>query len=182
MQEADGLAAEIKALIIDALALEDVAPEDIETEAPLFVEGLGLDSIDALELAMVLEERYGVKLGEDPDENERIFGSVASLMTFVTENRAPAGVAAERASSGEDVFEILRRIILADFDLPPAAVVPQAHFADDLDLDSLDAVDLLHKVEDETGVHLELDQLKDVERLEDLVALIQRTPVAESAV
>jgi acyl carrier protein len=78
---------EIKELIIDALALEDVAPSDIETEAALFVEGLGLDSIDALELAMALEERYGVKIGDDPERNQQIFASVRNLATFVSENR-----------------------------------------------------------------------------------------------
>jgi len=78
---------EIKKLIVEALALEDIAPEEIETGAPLFVEGLGLDSIDALELAMALEEKYGVTVGEDPDENQRIFFSVQSLSDFVTAAR-----------------------------------------------------------------------------------------------
>ena len=79
---------EIKELIIDALALEDVQPADIETEAALFVEGLGLDSIDALELAMALEERYGVKIGDDPEQNRRIFASVRALASFVSESRS----------------------------------------------------------------------------------------------
>lgn len=78
---------EIKQLIIEVLALEDVTPADIEAEAALFVEGLGLDSIDALELAMVLEERYGVKIGDDPDQNREIFGSLRSLASFVSGNR-----------------------------------------------------------------------------------------------
>ncbi len=77
------LALEIKKLIVEALALEDIAPEEIETGAPLFVEGLGLDSIDALELAMALEEKYGVTVGDDPDENQKVFFSVESLMGFV---------------------------------------------------------------------------------------------------
>jgi acyl carrier protein len=89
MSEAsDTLHLEIKKLIVEALALEDVTPEEIETEAPLFVEGLGLDSIDALELAMALEERFGVQIGEDPDENRAIFASVASLADFVARSRA----------------------------------------------------------------------------------------------
>ena len=78
---------EIRNLIIEVLALEDVTPADIEAEAALFVEGLGLDSIDALELAMVLEERYGVKIGDDPDQNREIFGSLRSLASFVSGNR-----------------------------------------------------------------------------------------------
>ena len=79
---------ELKALIVEALALEDIAPEEIETDAPLFVEGLGLDSIDALELAMALEERYGVTIEDDPDRNQKIFASVRSLAEFVTAERA----------------------------------------------------------------------------------------------
>ena len=82
------LEAEIKQLIIDALMLEDIAAGDIDSEAPLFIEGLGLDSIDALELAMALEERYGVKIGDDPEENRKIFASVRSLASFVSESRS----------------------------------------------------------------------------------------------
>ena len=78
---------ELKDLIVDTLALEDIPPAEIETDAPLFVEGLGLDSIDSLEIAMVLEERYGVTLDDDPDTNRKIFDSVRSLGVFVTENR-----------------------------------------------------------------------------------------------
>ena len=79
---------ELKELIIDTLVLEDVTAADIETDAPLFGEGLGLDSIDALEIAMVLEERYGVTLDDDPEKNQMIFASVRSLAAFVTENLA----------------------------------------------------------------------------------------------
>ena len=88
MQRSEILEAELKKLIVEALVLEDIAPEEIETDAPLFVEGLGLDSIDALELAMALEERYGVKIEDDPDENRRIFASVRSLADFVSAQRA----------------------------------------------------------------------------------------------
>lgn len=83
----DALEDEIKQLIIEALVLEDVTAAEIEPEAALFVEGLGLDSIDALELAMALEERYGVKIGDDPEQNRKIFASVRSLAAFVNESR-----------------------------------------------------------------------------------------------
>ena len=65
------LETELKALIIEALVLEDLGPEDIDATQPLFVEGLGLDSIDALEIAVVLESRYGVVVGEDEDEGPK---------------------------------------------------------------------------------------------------------------
>ena len=87
MADQEKLEHEIKELIIAALALEDVEPSDIESEGVLFVEGLGLDSIDALELAMSLEERYGIKIGEDPDLNQEIFASVRSLAGFVSQHR-----------------------------------------------------------------------------------------------
>jgi acyl carrier protein len=87
MSAASALELEIKMLIVEALMLEDVTPEEIDTAAPLFVDGLGLDSIDALELAMVLEQRYGVTFGEDPDTNREIFASVANLARFVAAGR-----------------------------------------------------------------------------------------------
>ena len=87
MPTSEPLENEIKKLIIELLSLEDVTPADIEPEAALFVEGLGLDSIDALEIAMALEERYGVKIGEDPEQNQQIFASVRTLAGFVSENR-----------------------------------------------------------------------------------------------
>ncbi|HYB99548.1 MAG TPA: phosphopantetheine-binding protein [Candidatus Limnocylindrales bacterium] len=87
MQTREQLHQEIKELIVEVLALEDVRPEEIETDAPLFIEGLGLDSIDALELAMGLEEKYGVLVTDDPERNEKIFASVSSLADFVTAER-----------------------------------------------------------------------------------------------
>ena len=87
MAGSEALHAELKELIVDTLALEEVTASEIETNAPLFVEGLGLDSIDALELAMVLEERYGLTLDDDPEINLKIFDSVRSLAEFVAENR-----------------------------------------------------------------------------------------------
>jgi acyl carrier protein len=88
MDTVEELEQEIKELIIDVLVLEDVTPGEIEPEAALFVEGLGLDSIDALELAMALEERYGVQIGDDPDQNQKIFASVRELAAFVGASRA----------------------------------------------------------------------------------------------
>ncbi len=80
---------EIKELIISALSLEDIRPEDIDAEAPLFVEGLGLDSIDALELGLALQKRYGVHMSADSAETRKHFSSVKALAAFVAENRKP---------------------------------------------------------------------------------------------
>lgn len=78
---------EIRELIVSAMSLEDVAPDDIDVEAPLFNEGLGLDSIDALELGLALQKRYGVTLAADSEETRRHFASVRSLAAFVAANR-----------------------------------------------------------------------------------------------
>ena len=78
---------EIKELIISALALEDIKPADIDSDAPLFVEGLGLDSIDALELGLALQKRYGVSLSSDSDEARQHFLSVNALVAFVSDQR-----------------------------------------------------------------------------------------------
>ena len=77
---------EIKALIIEALNLEDMTPEEIETDAPLFGEGLGLDSIDALELGLAVKKRYGVNLSGETEEVRKHFSSVAALAAFIREN------------------------------------------------------------------------------------------------
>ncbi len=87
MPDQEKLHKELKSLIVETLELEDVTPGEIDTDAPLFVEGLGLDSIDSLEIAMVLEERYGGTLDDDPDTNREIFNSVRSIGVFVTKNR-----------------------------------------------------------------------------------------------
>jgi len=78
---------EIKDLIITTLSLEDVVVDDIDSTAPLFNEGLGLDSIDALELGLALQKRYGLTLSADSVETRRHFASVRTLGAFVAANR-----------------------------------------------------------------------------------------------
>ncbi|WP_454766319.1 phosphopantetheine-binding protein [Cupriavidus campinensis] len=74
---------EIKELIISSLSLEDVAADDIDATAPLFIEGLGLDSIDALELGLALQKRYGITMNGDKEEIRARFASVSALAAFV---------------------------------------------------------------------------------------------------
>ena len=82
----DNLINQLKQQIIEALNLEDLTAGDIDANAPLFGEGLGLDSIDALELIVLLERDYGIKLS-DPAKGKEIFTSVASIADFVSKNR-----------------------------------------------------------------------------------------------
>lgn len=79
---------EVAELIVASLNLEDVDPGSIDPEAPLFGSGLGLDSIDALELALEISKRYGVQMKADDKDNERIFSSLRSLSGHIQEKRS----------------------------------------------------------------------------------------------
>ena len=77
------LETEIKLLIIEAAGLENVSPDEIDSAAPLFVDGLGLDSIDALEIGLALHKRYGIKLSADSADTRRHFACVNSIVQLV---------------------------------------------------------------------------------------------------
>jgi acyl carrier protein len=82
----ENLVLEVKQEIIRALSLEDITPEDIDADAPLFGSGLGLDSIDALELIVLMEKKYGIKL-KDPSKGKEVFKSVNVMAKFIADNR-----------------------------------------------------------------------------------------------
>ncbi|MDR2039034.1 MAG: phosphopantetheine-binding protein [Bacteroidales bacterium] len=76
----------LKKQLIETLNLEDITPDDIETDAPLFGDGLGLDSIDALEIILLLEKNYGIRI-ENPSEGKSIFYSVKSLADYIEQHK-----------------------------------------------------------------------------------------------
>ncbi len=78
---------ELKNLIISTLELDEILPEDIADDEPLFIEGLGLDSIDALELGMALKKKYNIVMSTNKEENKQHFTSVNTLAEFVRANR-----------------------------------------------------------------------------------------------
>ncbi len=82
----DSLTKQLKEQIIDHLNLEGLTPDDINENEPLFGEGLGLDSIDALELILLLERGYGIKL-ENPQEGKKIFASVETMAEYIRQNK-----------------------------------------------------------------------------------------------
>ena len=88
------LEAELKRLIVSTLNLEDLSPEDIGTEEPLFGDGLGLDSIDALEIGMAIARVYGIKIKESDKNLKPHFASVRALAAFVAAKRPVEGNAA----------------------------------------------------------------------------------------
>ena len=78
---------ELKKKIIEVLNLEEMQPDDIDADAPLFGSGLGLDSIDALELIVMMEKQYGIRL-KDPKEGKEIFRSVATMASYIASHRS----------------------------------------------------------------------------------------------
>ena len=82
----DELILKLKKEVIEQLNLEETTPEDINPDLPLFGEGLGLDSIDALELIVLLEKNYGIKI-EDPKDGKKIFFSIRSMAEYITEHK-----------------------------------------------------------------------------------------------
>ncbi|MGO1343071.1 phosphopantetheine-binding protein [Chromohalobacter japonicus] len=87
MSETLDLSLELKHMIIKTLELEDITPEDIDPEAPLFEEGLGLDSIDALEIGLMLQKHYGIKLDSEAEETRQHFASLNALKALVEAHR-----------------------------------------------------------------------------------------------
>lgn len=82
----EALLPEVAELIVSALNL-DMSPEEIEADAPLFGDGLGLDSIDVLEIALVISKKYGFQLKSDNEDNIRIFSSLRALATYIASQR-----------------------------------------------------------------------------------------------
>ena len=84
----DDLKRQIKEVIVSSLQLEDVKPEDIDDAEPLFGTGLGLDSIDALELGVALKKNFGVKLSAESADNKKHFASVDALAEYIAAEKA----------------------------------------------------------------------------------------------
>ena len=79
---------ELKTLLIEGLHLDEVSADEIDVEQPLFGDGLGLDSIDALEIAVLLDRQYGIKITSEDDKNRQIFASLSALAKYVADNRS----------------------------------------------------------------------------------------------
>ena len=88
MSDSNSLEYDIKTLIIEALGLEDISVDDIGSDQTLFGEGLGLDSVDALELGLAIQKKYGIKIDADAKDTHNHFTNVASLAAFVTARQA----------------------------------------------------------------------------------------------
>ena len=86
-QELAAICGQLKQLLVSHLALRDVTPEQIQDDAPLFGEGLGLDSLDAVEIAVILQRNFGIQI-KDMEVGRQVFQSVSTLATFILDHRA----------------------------------------------------------------------------------------------
>ena len=137
----DELKKEIKECIISALELEDIKAENIIDSEPLFGTGLGLDSIDALELGIALKKK------------------------FLAEGW--------RKLTKDELFSALKKILVEDFDIEESKITPDASIADDLELDSIDAVDMIVKLKPLLDSAIEPAVFKSVRTVQDVVDVLQ---------
>ena len=84
----DDLISQLKTMLIEGLRLEDIVPDDLSPDAALFGGGLGLDSIDALEIGVMLDREFGIKITSGDERNNQIFASLRALAEFVADNRS----------------------------------------------------------------------------------------------
>ena len=162
---------EIKELIIEALGLEDISVDDIGDEQTLFGEGLGLDSVDALELGLAIQKKYGIKIDADAKDTRNHFTNVASLAAFVTAKQA----ALDRTmQTRDDIFNTLRDALVELFELEPERISLGSNLYQDLEIDSIDAVDLIDHIKRQTGKKIAAEEFKSVRTVSDVVEAVYR--------
>ena len=162
---------EIKNLIITTLNLDELSTDDIDTEAALFGDGLGLDSIDALELGLAVKNQYGVVLSAESEEMRQHFFSVATLASFINAQRAGGeSVMTDQHAIYNEVSALLVKL----FEIDPQEIKPEARLYDDLELDSIDAVDMIVHLQKKTGKKIKPEEFKAVRTVQDVVDAVER--------
>ena len=162
---------EIKNLIITTLNLDELTAEDIDTDAALFGDGLGLDSIDALELGLAVKNQYGVVLSAESEEMRQHFFSVATLASFINAQRARDVITmTEQETIYQEVCGLLTRL----FEIDPQDITPEARLYEDLELDSIDAVDMIVHLQKKTGKKIKPETFKSVRTVQDVVDAVEQ--------
>lgn len=185
---------EIKQLIIDSLNLEDLTPDDIDSAQPLFKEGLGLDSIDALEIGLAFKKKYEVTLSAESEEMRSHFRSVATLADYLESQgkgaTAPAQDTAQTTATGsaatvipsfeelsseqKQIYAQLVEIITSLFDVTKEQLTLQATLFEELDLDSIDAIDLAVQVQKKTGKQVTRETFAGVRTVYDVILAVEK--------
>lgn len=165
---------EIAQLLVDSLNLEDVDPADIDPRAPLFGEGLGLDSIDALEIGAAISKRYHIKITSQGEETERHFNSVESLARFVEGATGGRSISTDGDVEKGEILGKLQDVLESEFDIERDKITLDALLYDDLDLDSIDAVDLMAFIVKLTGKRMSPEDFSNARTVRDVVDLLAR--------
>ena len=160
------LKTELKQLIISSLELEDIQPADIDDAAPLFIDGLGLDSIDALELGLAIKKKYNIKIDANDKNTQSHFASINNLAAFVQKQSV---VEKLRMTTKQDILAMLTDLLVDEFELDSSLINMDAQLYQDLDLDSIDAVDLVVKLREITGTKIEPEAFKQVRTVGNVV-------------
>ena len=149
---------QLKQLIIDSLALEDISIEDIETDMPLFSsEGLGLDSVDALELGLAVQKTFGLQLDGEQTQLRDHFESVATLAHFIRT---------------QEIRDLLTEALESLFEIEPERIKPETNLYEDLEIDSIDAIDLIDHIKRKTGHKLQAEDFRNVRTVDDVVQAV----------
>lgn len=162
---------EIAALTIDKLMLSGVTPETMEPELSL-VEDYGLDSIDLLELAMAISRRYGVEFKDGSEENVVHFSSLRALARHVHANRVVEEAPLATPSAEERAFQEITAGLSEMFGMSVETLDKDTKLVEDLDLDSLDALDLVVRLQDRLGARIPDDRLMELRTIGDVVRVV----------
>ena len=161
-------------MIVQTLMLKDISRRESTLTRRLFADGLGLDSIDALELAVEIGRRYKVQIKSDDERNREIFRSVRTLAAFIAEEKARRPASRRpRAMTRDEIFARVRELLTKTFGLPAEKVTPTALLQQDLDLDSIDAVNLVVYLQDWTGREVPEEALRAVRTVDDVVSMVE---------
>src|SRR6266446_5281633 len=168
MNPVDSLENELKQLIVTTLRLEGIRPEDIGSELPLFNEGLGLDSIDGLELSISLSKTYKIELSQNPEENKQYFANIKNLVSFIRQKILEKQECCQVIAK-EDIFVKVKKVLMEVFELEESLIIPSAYLYSDLGLDSFDAIDLAVKFGADIGIKLKEEDLRPIRTISDIV-------------
>jgi len=162
----DQLEERIRHLIVETLNLEDIKAADIDPEEILFGDGLGLDSIDALEIGVEIQKVFGIKNRHAGRKSRELFfeRERVGALRCTTPGATGAG-----GMSRDEIYEKLKEFMVELFEIPVEQIGLDAELADDLDLDSIDAVDLILKLQEFTGRKVSAEQFRTVRTVRDVI-------------
>lgn len=168
----DSLINDIKQMIIDTLNLEDLSPDDIETDAALFGDGLGLDSIDALELGLAVKIATAWRCPLRVKPCAPTFSLLRRWLRSSTNSAAESGD--NLMMNKEQIYQEVASLLTSLFEIAPEDIHPEARLYEDLELDSIDAVDMVVHLQKRTGRKIKPETFRAVRTVQDVVDAVEQ--------